>query len=91
MNRTVVIELLNDEYRDNVQKNVDILMTNASCDKIIVLSNQSDSNFNIAHERTECNSLCYPNDCDTFPQRRNWLNQYFKTRQYSGMLHVLDE
>lgn len=91
MNRTIVIELLNDEYRDNVRKNVDILMANASCKDIVVLTAQPDSNFNIAHECTTCHSLCYPNDCDTFPKRRNWLNQYFKTQQYSGMLHVLEQ
>lgn len=91
MNRTIVIELLNEEYTENVQKNVDILMANSSCNNIVVLMPQPNSNFNVAHETVTCSNLCYPAECDTFPKRRNWLNAYFKSQQYSGMLHVLEQ
>ena len=62
MNRTIVIEFLNEEYRDNVRKNVNILMANASCREIVVLTSQPNNNWYVAHERTTGHNLCYPND-----------------------------
>lgn len=86
--RTLAIVIENEGLKDNVQHNIDLFVESKSFDAIYVVTDKEDISWNQAEK---CSNLIFPKDCDNMPKKRNWLNKYFKTQQYDGMLYVAED
>lgn len=76
---------------DNVKNTVDMLLANNCASQVYVFTEKPDSSFNIANGEQVCMNVNWPSHLTTIPQIRNWINQFFKTNNFTGKLHVLED
>jgi len=91
MKRIAAIINLNDDMTENMHNIIDKFFEEKCIDEMYVFSNVEKQEFNISTNEKKCMNICFPSDCDNIPKKRNWLNKYFKTNQFDGFLHVLED
>lgn len=69
---------------------VDALMANAVCSQIVVFSDKEMPTMNFGHERTTCTNAVLPDECNTIPKVRNYINAQYKQANFNGFLHVVE-
>ena len=89
MNRIVAILHNNNDMHKNVQKLISSLNDSQCFEKIYVFSYEDLSEFNISDKN--CQNIILPNECDNVPKIRNYINTKFKSENFNGMLHVLED
>ncbi len=68
---------------------VDALMANAVCQQITVFTKEAKPSLNKMHERTACQNVVLPIECDTDPKTRNYINKQYRESGFTGFLHVI--
>lgn len=91
MSRIISILHVNDSMNDNVKNIVKFLIDNNSTTQLYVFTKTPDDSFNIANGTCTCSNVSWPDTCTTIPQIRNWINNFFKTNNFNGKLHVLED
>ena len=91
MDRIVAILHNNDSMNDNVHATVKMILDNACASQVYVFTAQPNAAFNIANGTQICINVTWPSECNTVPKIRNWINSFFKTNNFKGMLHVLED
>lgn len=91
MKRIIAVLHEHSDMTENVHKIANIILENACADAFYVFTKESLEEFNYANGTQICQNVCWPAECDNIPKVRNWINSYFKTNQFNGMLHVLED
>ena len=91
MKRAIVILHNNENTDENVHELVKTFLDNSCADFVFVCTKDPTEKFNITNGTQICQNLHWPSECDTIPKIRNWINNFFKTQNFKGMLHVLED
>lgn len=92
MNNRIVAILHNDStMAENTKHIVKIMLENSVASQVYVFTEKPDTSFNIANGTQICSNVNWPSTCTTVPQIRNWINRFFRTNNFAGKLHVLED
>ena len=91
MKRAIVILHNNENTDENVHELVKTFLDNSCADFVFVCTKDPTEKFNITNGTQICQNLHWPSECDNIPKIRNWINNFFKTQNFKGMLHVLED
>lgn len=92
MDNRIVAILHNDSAMvENVKNIVNTMFENKVAQQVYVFTEKPDTSFNISDNGQVCSNVNWPSECKSAPQRRNWVNKYFKTSNFTGKLHVLED
>ncbi len=91
MKRVIAILHNNIETENNVHELVKTFLDNSCADFVFVCTKDPTEKFNITNGTQICQNLHWPSECDNIPKIRNWINNFFKTQNFKGMLHVLED
>lgn len=91
MNRIIAILHNDDLMTENVHNIIDIILNNDCTDSMFVFSKTEKNEFNIKNNSKTCQNIVWPAECDNNTKIRNWINSYFKSNNFLGTLHVLED
>lgn len=93
MKRIIAIIHTQNDMLENVHKIVNMIVDNNCAEQIYVFTKEEKLEFTFAQIMTSqyCMNVCLPDTCDNTPKTRNWINSYFKTNNFDGFLHVIED
>lgn len=93
MKRIIAIIHTQNDMSENVSKVAKMIIDNDCAEQIYVFTKESkiQFDFDIVDKTAGCMNVCLPETCDNNPKIRNWINSYFKTNNFDGFLHVIED